>query len=126
MLPHHQRFPEKYRVYSKWYYKKFGKQRQLEKREAIKNSPSLLRKFREYNSKRGRKNKYSALVNFHDIPAKRRGKCPICLKTFNLVVDHCHKSNKFRGLICRRCNFGIGYLQDNPKNCQRAAKYLNS
>ncbi len=40
------------------------------------------------------------------------------------AVDHCHKSNKIRGLLCYRCNMGLGYFQDNPELTQSATTYL--
>jgi hypothetical protein len=44
-----------------------------------------------------------------DLITKHGDKCAICDKprsTFKnrLSVDHCHKSNKIRGLLCFRCN----------------------
>jgi hypothetical protein len=40
------------------------------------------------------------------------------------VVDHCHKTKKFRGLIHQKCNFALGYLEDSPDLCIKAAYYL--
>jgi len=59
----------------------------------------------------------------------QNGLCAICGKTNednkkNLAVDHDHKTGKIRGLLCNRCNIGIGYLEDNIKTLKSAAKYL--
>lgn len=42
----------------------------------------------------------------------------------DLAVDHCHKTNVIRGLLCGRCNPALGYLQDSPDLARRAALYL--
>ncbi|MFC9231338.1 endonuclease VII domain-containing protein [Streptomyces decoyicus] len=56
------------------------------------------------------------------------GRCAICQETrrANLAVDHCHKSEAIRGLLCQRCN---GQLlargaRDRPEVLRRAAEYL--
>jgi hypothetical protein len=56
------------------------------------------------------------------------GTCAICDKKCksgrSLAVDHCHKSNFIRGLLCSNCNKGLGNFQDNVKNLERAILYL--
>lgn len=42
-----------------------------------------------------------------------------------LVVDHDHSTGEVRGLICRRCNTGLGYFRDNPNFLRHAVHYLN-
>lgn len=51
--------------------------------------------------------------------------CLICGKfDGELHIDHCHKSNKFRGILCENCNHGLGLFKDNPDNLLKAAHYL--
>jgi hypothetical protein len=55
---------------------------------------------------------------------KSNGICAICNKKSNLSVDHDHKTGKVRGLLCPRCNFGIGNLGDDITILKSAIEYL--
>lgn len=55
-------------------------------------------------------------------------RCAICggpprVRTF-LVVDHCHKTDKIRGLLCQPCNVGIGHLGEDVSRLEAAIAYL--
>lgn len=65
------------------------------------------------------------LLNFPNKITKN-GICPICNKQKRFVIDHCHKTNKFRGFICSTCNQLLGLCYDNPKILNGAIKYLSS
>lgn len=56
------------------------------------------------------------------------GTCAICRNpptaTRMLDVDHCHGTQKVRGLLCTSCNNGLGRFKDNPELLKRAAIYL--
>lgn len=43
-----------------------------------------------------------------------------------LCVDHCHITGKIRGLLCDKCNRGIGLLGDDLENIISAVKYLSN
>jgi hypothetical protein len=43
-----------------------------------------------------------------------------------LVVDHCHETNKVRGLLCAHCNSMLGYAKDEQGTLLSAAHYLES
>lgn len=45
-------------------------------------------------------------------------------KPRRLVVDHCHVTNDIRGLLCSRCNRGLGMFQDDVEILRRAISYL--
>lgn len=66
-------------------------------------------------------------ADYDSISASQDHRCRICFKrsTTPLCVDHCHKTKKVRGLLCKKCNFAIGLLDDNTENLKRALKYLN-
>ncbi|MCA1806490.1 MAG: endonuclease VII domain-containing protein, partial [Actinobacteria bacterium] len=51
-------------------------------------------------------------------------KCEICGKITDLVIDHSHESGKFRGALCRRHNFALGFLDDDITLFEAAIAYL--
>jgi len=51
-------------------------------------------------------------------------KCAICGKLDFLHIDHCHKTNKLRDLLCRQCNSGLGQFKDNTEFLLKAVDYL--
>jgi DNA-directed RNA polymerase subunit M/transcription elongation factor TFIIS len=56
----------------------------------------------------------------------QKNKCPICSKelTSDALVDHCHTTGQIRGILCRKCNFAIGLLEDSQETLNRAILYL--
>lgn len=61
----------------------------------------------------------------------QNNKCLICGTTESktllhpwLCVDHCHQTGKIRGLLCSKCNAGLGYFEDNTEFLQNAIEYL--
>jgi len=39
-------------------------------------------------------------------------------------IDHCHNNGNVRGLLCMRCNTGLGLFLDNPNFLLNAISYL--
>jgi hypothetical protein len=59
--------------------------------------------------------------------AEQGGRCAICqVERPRLLVDHNHTTRAVRGLLCRACNFALGFLRDNPVSAAAAAAYLTS
>ena len=50
--------------------------------------------------------------------------CVICGSVEDLVVDHCHKTNIIRGMLCNHCNRGLGNFKDDPELLEFARMYL--
>jgi len=63
----------------------------------------------------------------HDLRLKeQQNRCAICRKLFLKTphIDHCHKTNRNRGLLCDNCNPGLGHFFDSIKILGNAIKYL--
>jgi hypothetical protein len=57
-------------------------------------------------------------------------KCALCLKPLTFgkggaSIDHCHETNKIRGVLCKPCNTGLGLLGDNQTGLSKALNYVN-
>ena len=52
--------------------------------------------------------------------------CQLCgaLSAASYHLDHCHESGQFRGLLCSKCNNGLGMLGDNLEGFYKAIEYL--
>lgn len=57
---------------------------------------------------------------------EQQGKCKICNSEATLVVDHCHITGVVRGLLCNKCNVGLGCFNDNPELIKVATNYLTN
>lgn len=58
--------------------------------------------------------------------AAQQSACAICAKPLTMEtkkVDHCHTTNRVRGLLCHRCNLFCGAL-DDTRFREAAFKYL--
>ena len=50
--------------------------------------------------------------------------CEICKKSGKTQFDHDHKSGKFRGWICWRCNIVLGLIKDDMQVSKKITVYL--
>jgi len=63
--------------------------------------------------------------NYNAILARQHGACGICKRSGRvLCVDHCHATDKVRGLLCHNCNKALGLFNDDPDSTQAATVYL--
>jgi hypothetical protein len=63
------------------------------------------------------------------ILARQGGGCGVCggeSQRAYYDLDHCHETGTVRGLLCGRCNKGLGLLGDNEEAVMRALEYLRS
>lgn len=100
-------------------------------------------KKRAKNSRQKRRRIHKEILNIHydkltrqqresarmQLFIKQDGRCAICErpeKELNriLCLDHCHKTGHIRGLLCNKCNWMLGYAEDNLLNLQAAMQYL--
>jgi len=55
----------------------------------------------------------------------QNGRCEICGDLMTKpYVDHCHSTNKVRGLLCMKCNMGLGHFKDSTVTMNNAIKYI--
>jgi len=82
-----------------------------------------------------RNGKFSALernyglskAEWEHINREQRGRCAICGNSEKrLHLDHNHLTGAVRGLLCNRCNLGIGHFADDYARLLKAADYVET
>jgi hypothetical protein len=124
-----------YNELNKDYKKEYDRKRNIKNREKNKNQRLL---FPEKTRNTQLKSKYGITLEQYQLMFKEQnGVCAICGqpevaidKRTNIIkllaVDHDHQTGKVRGLLCQKCNHGIGNFNDNQVNLQLAIQYLNN
>jgi hypothetical protein len=104
--------------------------------QARKNAKKHRLKFPTKNRSDMLQYKYGiTLDDFNKMFKEQNGVCKICKRESymyderikgmkNLAVDHCHKTGKVRGLLCTKCNQGLGNFEDNIESFNNAIIYL--
>lgn len=75
------------------------------------------------------------LTHYQQLLESQNFSCRICLvksnkenwqndKTQYFDVDHNHETNQVRGLLCRRCNIFIGYIEKDIHLLDKIKEYL--
>jgi hypothetical protein len=69
------------------------------------------------------------LVEYNRLFKVQDGKCAICGMHQSehkqaLAVDHDHITKEVRGLLCHKCNRGLGLFDNSPETMAQAIKYL--
>ena len=73
--------------------------------------------------------------DFWSFCKKQNFKCAICeikleikegstWRPKTVAVDHCHITDKVRGILCSNCNTGLGMFKDSQSNLHAAIRYL--
>ena len=98
------------------------------------NNAQYQRQWRIDNPNKTRNNELKrsfglTLDDYNKLLKKQKRVCAICKQKdpyfTNLAVDHCHKTNKVRGLLCHLCNRALGLFKEDIKALKCAIKYLN-
>lgn len=84
----------------------------------------------QYEEMRERQGRQCAACRIHesDIDTSRQGgrrrRDGTRAESFPLQVDHCHRTNVIRGLLCPDCNKIIGLADENPERLTGCIDYL--
>lgn len=102
------------------YYERFPERRLKTKRDhRERNRDRLNAEIRAYYNANPTKkraihlrNRYGLeLDEYQRMLGAQAGACAICGEVRRLVVDHDHETERVRGLLCDRCNNGLGFLE---------------
>ena len=69
-----------------------------------------------------------SLEEYEALLRTQNGACAICKKKPArwLCIDHCHSTGVVRGLLCVKCNTGLGLYNEDPSFMHSAIAYLEA
>jgi len=111
----------------KKYYEKNREKMIQRTRDYEKRNPLETLEKRKKNSLRMKFIRYGITEEiFEQMKINQKQKCAMCpneLHSKNTHIDHCHRTNKVRGLLCTSCNMSLGFLE-KENWLHRAQAYL--
>lgn len=118
-------------------YRKSVKGRRVQRRYYRNNKGKLSAYAKEYAKGRSSILRDQALMRRYDITLKQHkqmyldqnGCCVLCGDSVpydKIHTDHDHATGKVRGLLCCRCNMGLGFWKDSVEGLQQAIEYLGA
>jgi hypothetical protein len=119
-----------YRKQKEWRKNNPEKWKEIKKKSDLINVEKIKKyhkEWRDSNKDKIREYVYGLSKDEYDaILLRQNGACAICLKLFTKTphVDHDHKTNKVRGLLCLRCNHLLGAFDESEDWQIRAKEYL--
>ena len=99
-------------------------------RYSVRDREKEKKRHREYMKERRSKNPHAVRQNYerslYGVSKEDIGitSCMICGSEERLCIDHCHTTSKVRGILCSKCNTGLGMFRDNIEYLAEAIKYL--
>ena len=90
-------------------------------------------RFKERRREHLLRTKYNLTPEDYDnLLTEQNGTCAVCGDLPNgdpaggvvLVIDHDHETNEVRGILCSRCNAGLGMFLDDTERLAVAIEYL--
>lgn len=67
-----------------------------------------------------------SVAAIHEVLGKANNQCQVCGASDDLHIDHCHSTNKIRGVLCRNCNTLLGRLGDSEDSVKaKCSSFLN-
>jgi recombination endonuclease VII len=61
---------------------------------------------------------------YGDMLRSQESRCAICQRNVKLDIDHDHVNDRVRGLLCGKCNKGLGLFKDSEHLLSAAIAYL--
>jgi hypothetical protein len=128
---------EKTREYNReWVRKKRATDAEWRANERARNNERMKKRWRERPEVREQHRAYIlrkdygiTIEEYNALFEKQKGACAICREHQSklsrpLAVDHDHKTGKVRGLLCDKCNHGLGQFKDSYDSLMAAANYI--
>ncbi len=118
-----------------------NKEKIIARTKAHQKKPEVIVRTKEARHLKGQKRKvkqYGLTIEQYDQMLESQNHvCAICFQpetafdsrlkvTKKLAIDHCHKTAKIRGLLCSRCNLGLGRFEDSIEIFKSIIEYLSN
>lgn len=114
------------------YNKKYAAEHKLEradynKKYRIENRPKIYAVRKSYDRAHHLKKTYGITQDiYNELYTQQYGKCFLCdIHQEILYVDHSHSTGAVRGLLCGKCNTGLGMFNDSKEVLLKALNYID-